>query len=89
MGQISIFDIVERPPERETHYDKHWQDMPEFIQEKSEAYKTIIIRCSCADDVDSLAKAIGQPINHESQTSLWYPELVKAQPKFKRYVDET
>ena len=39
-----------------------WKDMPEFIQEKQESFSKIIIRCETEEDLEELAKLLGQKL---------------------------
>ena len=53
-------------------YDEHWQDMPEFNQERQKPFSKIIVRIASQEDLDSFAKLIGQRLTPKTK-SIWYP----------------
>ena len=65
---------------------EHWKGMPEFVQEKQEAFKKLIVRFNSQEDVDAFAELIGQKITPKTK-SLWFPALVRGLNTGKRYID--
>lgn len=52
--------------------DDFWGGMPEFVQEKKEAYKTIIVRFDNVTDYQEFQKLIGQKMTDKTK-SIWHP----------------
>lgn len=65
-----------------------WEGMPEFIQEKKEAYSKIIVRFDNEDDLQEFAKMIGQKLTNKTK-SIWHPKLVRGINSNKRYKNES
>lgn len=68
--------------------NKHWNGMPEFVQEKQEPYAKIIFRFDNEEDLQEFSKLIGQKLTKKTK-SAWYPELVRGKNSNKRYIDES
>lgn len=49
-----------------------WGGMPEFVQEKIEPFKTLIIRFDTEDDYINFQKLIGQTLTNKTK-SIWHP----------------
>lgn len=49
-----------------------WVDMPEFVQPKKEAYKTLIIRFNNEEDYQEFATLIDQKLTNKTK-SIWHP----------------
>lgn len=49
-----------------------WVGMPEFVQEKKEPYKTLIIRFESEADYQDFAKLIDQKLTLKTK-SIWHP----------------
>ena len=69
-------------------WKKEWLDMPEFKQEKKEAYAKIIIRFDNENELQEFAKLIDQPLTNKTK-SIWYHKLIRGLNSNKRYVDES
>lgn len=52
--------------------DDHWQGMPEFIQNKKEPYKTLIVRFDSESDYTDFQNLIGQKLTVKTK-SIWHP----------------
>ena len=52
--------------------DNDWDGMPEFIQEKKEPYKKLIIRFETEEDYEEFAEKIGQKLTPKTK-SIWHP----------------
>ena len=69
-------------------WKEEWQDMPEFVQDKKEAYSKLIVRFKNEEDLQEFAKLIGQKLTSKSK-SIWHPKLERGLDSYKRYVDES
>jgi len=49
-----------------------WQDMPEFVQEKNDAFRKIIISFTSEEDAQAFGKLLDQHVTDKTK-SLWYP----------------
>ena len=49
-----------------------WVGMPEFVQEKKEPYKTLIVRFETEQDYNDFAKLIEQKLTPKTK-SIWHP----------------
>ena len=63
-----------------------WEGMPEFQQDKQEAYATIIVRVPDAERLRELSEALDQPLTEKTK-SVWFPKLIKGLNRGKMYVD--
>ena len=77
-----LFDESDREVEA-----TEWQDMPEFQQEDTSAYKKIIISFQDDKAVKDFEKLMGQRITDKTK-SLWYPPKDK-NDSLMMWVDES
>lgn len=49
-----------------------WVGMPEFVQEKKEPYKTLIVRFETEQDYNDFAQLIAQKLTKKTK-SIWHP----------------
>lgn len=65
-----------------------WKGMPEFAQEKSPGYKSLIVRFLTPEDYKAFAALIGQDLTPETK-DLWYPKRERGYTENKEvvYVD--
>ena len=70
-------------------WEDHWQDMPEFVQEKKEPFACINVRFDTEEDLQEFAKIIGQKLTPKTK-SIWHPFKSHwgAEHTKKRWVDE-
>jgi len=68
-------------------WKKEWQDMPEFIMEDLQPFKTLKIHFSNQKDIDDFAKLINQKILSKTKF-LWYPKTVNFNAKNMIWEDE-
>ena len=80
--------VVQKTGNRQRKTDIHWQDMPEFVQEKEEPYAKIIVRFETKEDLDDFSSKIGQDVP-KGNPSIWHPKLQRGKNSNKRYVDDT
>ena len=66
----SFFDVEEEVGDT---WKDHWQNMPEFVQEKQEPYAKIIFRFETEEDLDEFSKLIKQKLTSNTKFS-WHPE---------------
>jgi len=67
-----------------TDFASEWENMPEFVQENAEAYRTIKVHFEADRDVDLFSKLIGQKLTDKTK-SIWYPPQEKNDTESKRY----
>ena len=53
-------------------WQKEWKGMPEFVQEKKDAYAKIVIRFDNEEDLQDFAKLINQKLTNKTK-SIWHP----------------
>ena len=55
-------------------FDKYpeWVGMPEFVQEKQEPFKTLIVRFETEQDYLDFQERIGQKLTNKTK-SIWHP----------------
>jgi len=73
---------------KDKSWEKEWQDMPEFVQEKQKPHAQIIVRFENEEDLQEFATLIGQKLTNKTK-SIWHPQLVRGINAGKRYVDES
>ena len=54
------------------NWQKEWEGMPEFVQEKKSEFSKIIIRFENAQDLQKFAELIGQRLTQQTK-SIWFP----------------
>jgi len=79
------FDIFGKPIQED--WEKEWKDMPEFIQEDTEAFRQIIVSFKTKEDVNKLSELIGQKIGPKTK-SLWFPQDDREKPSLFKYIIE-
>ena len=82
LKQLNLFNLDEIEEWR-----KEWQDMPEFIQEDLQPFRTITVHFETMEDLEKFSKLTNQKITHLTK-SIWFPEMTLEKLKNKRYVDE-
>lgn len=65
--QDTLFDIEEKDPEA-----GDWENMPEFKNEKNDAFRKIIVSFQNQEAVDLFKIKIAQGITSKTK-SIWYP----------------
>jgi hypothetical protein len=70
-------------------FDKYpeWVGMPEFVQEKKEPFKTLIIRSETESDYKDFENLIGQKLTIKTK-SIWHPFKSHWGLSKKVYIDE-
>lgn len=80
---IPLFNIDEL-----SNWKEEWKDMPEFVQEDLEAFKSVIVNFETREDMIAFLKLVGQTITNNTK-SIWYPKMTYERILNKAYVDET
>lgn len=79
--------------EKEPLWRREWVGMPEFVQERKEAYAKVVVRFRSQEDVEAFSRLIGQTVTRDSR-GIWFPALEKGPNRTvgmigsKKYVDE-
>lgn len=76
-------DLFDKPIKED--WEKEWIDMPEFIQEDTNAYRQIIISFKDKESVKEFAKLIKQNIGPKTK-SLWIPVDDREKPSLFKYI---
>ena len=67
---------------------KEWKDMPEFVQEKQEPYRSLKINFRNEEDFKEFCKILGYDEDMKPAVkSHWYPKLFRGEHSNLRYVD--
>ena len=66
---------------------QEWFDMPEFHQDKEQAFHQITVRFGSQEDLEEFAKMIGQKLTPKTK-AIWHPELDRGKNAGLRWVDE-
>jgi hypothetical protein len=94
--QQSIFDIIKNQEDRkkefivknEEDWKQEWQNMPEFVQSKTDKpFAQIIFRFANEQDLKDFSKLIGQKLTNKTK-SAWYPQIERGVNANKIYVYE-
>jgi hypothetical protein len=73
----------------EADWQKEWQDMPEFIQQKADKeYHKLTIRFATKEDMINFAKLVNQTVTNKTK-AIWYPQIERGINANKIYVDES
>jgi hypothetical protein len=67
-------------------WEKHWQDMPEFITEDQSPDKSLIVNFANKEDMQKFIELINQKITFKTQ-SIWYPKAEIVSIMNKQYID--
>lgn len=87
MKQGTLFD-GEWDIEPEEWWQSEWQNMPEFVQNNLEPFKSITVHFASEEDMLLFAKLVEQTIT-EITKSIWFPKAIIGKNKNRRYVDES
>lgn len=80
--QMAYFDV-----ENEVEKPDDWRDMPEFVQEKNDAYRKIIVSFTSEEDVQAFGKLLDQHVTDKTK-SLWFPPKEK-KDSLSMWVDDS
>ena len=76
------FDLFNNPIKED--WEKEWEDMPEFIQEDTDAFRQIIISFKDKESVDKFAKLVEQKIGPKTK-SIWFPPDDREKPSLFKF----
>jgi hypothetical protein len=65
-----------------------WDGMPEFVQEKKEPFKTLIVRFETESDYKEFSDLIAQKMTNKTK-SIWHPFKSHWGGITRKYVDES
>lgn len=68
-------------------WEEHWKDMPEFIQEKKEAFSKIVVRFDNEEDLNDFSRLIGQKLTPKTK-SIWHPYKPHVSGVKREWVDQ-
>jgi hypothetical protein len=68
-------------------WKKEWRDMPEFVQEDAEPYKSLIINFESEKDLQEFATFIDQKLTNKTK-SIWFPKYSRERPSLFLYINE-
>lgn len=80
-GFVSEVEKAEEDPDK---WEKHWMDMPEFIQEEAGPFKKVIVSFRNEEDYNEFAELLKQKLTPKTK-SIWYPALAKDANCLKRW----
>lgn len=83
LEQEELFDISAEDLQR-----REWVNMPEFIQENQEPFKTVFVHFANREDMEEFSRIVDQNITLYTQ-SIWYPAAEIKKYSDKRYIDES
>lgn len=69
---MTLFGDQEDKQPKNPEWEDHWIGMPEFVQEKKEPFKTLIVRFETEQDFLDFQKAIDQKMTIKTK-SIWHP----------------
>lgn len=86
MSEAEKENLLFSEEELSKDWEQEWQNMPEYKQDRKQAYANINVRFRNEEDLQEFAKLVDQNLNNKTQ-AIWYPKL-DAQKLFnQRYVD--
>jgi hypothetical protein len=71
----------------EEAWKKEWQNMPEFVQEDLEPFKSLKVNFECESDLQEFAKLLDQNITLKT-LSLWFPKYSRERPSKFLYINK-
>ena len=69
---LKLFDLKTSDDKSIINGFPEWSGMPEFVQEKKEPYKKLIVRFETKDDYENFARLINQNLTPKTK-SIWVP----------------
>ena len=69
-------------------WEEHWQDMPEYKQNRLESIRELKINFRNQEDLENFGKLIEQKI-YPTYNTYWYPKLNIKTYSNKKYIDES
>jgi len=72
----------------ELDWQREWQNMPEFVQEKNEAFAMVRVRFRTQEDLEDFARLINQKMTPKTK-SIWHPQLERSNKQLLRWRNVT
>lgn len=88
MKEKLLFEETEKDILLNNEWEREWRGMPEFTQEKKEAYATVIIRFDNENDLNDFSKLINQKLTNKTK-SIWFPFKSHFRLNKKEWSDES
>ena len=80
LDQLTMFELT--PP-----WMAEWKNMPEFVHDDLEPYRSIIVHFESRADLMAFGKLVEQKFTNETK-SIWYPKATIVSFSNKRYMDK-
>jgi len=71
----------------ELKWKQYWHDMPEYIQENKESFRTVHIKFRKPEHYEEFSKRIGQELTEKTK-AIWHPELEVTKNRLLRWVED-
>ncbi len=84
-NDIKQLDLFNNPVKSD--WEKEWEDMPEFIQNKLKTHQQIIINFKKEENVKEFARLIKQNLTNKTR-SIWFPEERNKTPSLFGYLNK-
>jgi hypothetical protein len=87
----SFMDLDEDEADKEDadrEWKKHWKGMPEFINEKNEPFKKLIVSFRNEEDYKEFAALINQKNITLKTKSIWHPIRERGAVSLMRWIEE-
>jgi hypothetical protein len=68
-------------------WKNHWKDMPEFVQEKQDSYRTLYVHFDSEEDLQNFSSLISQKISEKTKF-IWHPPKQREENILWRWVEE-
>lgn len=75
------------PTPGELKWKKYWHNMPEFVQENKENFRTVHVKFRKQSHYEEFAKRIGQELTDKTK-AIWHPELNVTKNRLLRWVED-
>ena len=85
-SSLSEFLGIEEEDERK-EWEKHWINMPEYVQEDNPPYKRLIVSFRNKEDYDEFSTLIDQKLTEKTK-SIWHPKLDREANTLLRWIEE-
>lgn len=69
-------------------WKKHWKGMPEFINEKNEPFKKLLVSFRNEEDFNEFKALINQRNLTLKTKSIWHPNKERGQTSLMRWIEE-
>ena len=84
-NDIKQLDLFNNPVKSD--WEKEWEDMPEFIQEKNSPFQQIIVSFKTEQNVKEFGILMKQSVTNKTK-SIWFPEERNKTPSLFGYMNK-